>query len=221
MRSIDSFTIQKPRMFPVIVAVDRSGSMSENGKIQAVNLALRNFIESLKEESNERAEIHLAVFSFGGASSTCDLPLSAVMGQLSISELLAVGATPLGDVFQKVKKLIEDINLIPRRAYRPTLVLISDGQPNDSWEEPMQALIRDGRSSKTFRFSLAIGDDADKAMLGRFVSAPEYLMSGGNARDIRKFFRWVSMSVTARLKSQSPDMQQLPAPIPSDDTLDF
>ncbi len=221
MQSLDSFTIQKPRMFPVIVAADRSGSMTESGKIQALNLALRDFIISLKEESNERAEIHLSIFSFGGASVTCDLPLSPVTGLQGITELPAVGATPMGDAFKQVKTLIEDINLVPHRAYRPMLVLISDGQPNDSWEEPLNALIRDGRSSKTFRFALAIGDDADKTMLGRFVSAPEYLMSGGNARDIRKFFRWVSMSVTARLKSQSPDMQQLPAPIPSDDTLDF
>lgn len=221
MQSLDSFTIQKPRMFPVIVAADRSGSMAESGKIQALNLALRDFIISMKEESNERAEIYLSIFSFGGASATCDVPPSSVTGLQIITELPAVGATPMGDAFKQVKTLIEDINLIPHRAYRPTLVLISDGQPNDSWEEPMNALIRDGRSAKTFRFALAIGDDADKTMLGRFVSSPEYLMSSGNARDIRKFFRWVSMSVAARLKSQSPDMQQLPAPIPSDDTLDF
>ena len=67
---------------------------------------------------------------------------------------------------------------------------------------------------------MAIGDDADKNMLSKFVSTSEYLITGENARDIRKFFRFVTMSVTQRLKSQTPDLQQLPQ-MPEDDTLDF
>jgi len=220
MSSLDSFTIQKPRMFPVIVAADRSGSMSENGKIQALNLALRDFITSLKDESNQRAEIHLSVFSFGEDEATCDLPLSPVSQLHSLTELPAAGMTPMGDAFRQMKSLIEDTSILPHRAYRPTLVLISDGQPNDDWEEPLFSLIHEGRSAKTFRFALAIGNDADREMLGKFVTTSEYLMKGENARDISKFFRWISMSVTARLLSQSPDMPQL-LPMPDDDTLDF
>lgn len=48
MTSLDNFAIQKPRPLPVIVAVDRSGSMSMEGKIDALNLALKNFIASLQ-----------------------------------------------------------------------------------------------------------------------------------------------------------------------------
>ena len=48
-------------------------------------------------------------------------------------------------------------------------------------------------------------DDADKNMLAAFVSSPELLVSGDSARDIKKFFRFVTMSVTSRMKSQTPD----------------
>ena len=52
---------------------------------------------------------------------------------------------------------------------------------------------------------MAIGDDADRDMLGKFVSSPELLISGDGARDIKKFFRFVTMSVTSRMRSQTPD----------------
>jgi len=98
--------------------------------------------------------------------------------------------------------------------------LLTDGLPTDEWQKPMTELINEGRSSKAFRIAMAIGDDADKNMLSKFVSTPDYLVTGENARDIRKFFRFVTMSVTQRMKSQTPDMQQVPQ-MPEDDTLDF
>ena len=84
----------------------------------------------------------------------------------------------------------------------------------------MSELINDGRSSKAFRIAMAIGDDADKDMLSKFVSSPEYLVYGENARDIRKFFRFVTMSVTQRIKSQTPDSQQILL-MPDDEILNF
>ena len=50
MPSLNDFVMQKPRPLPVIVAVDRSGSMSANGKIDALNIALKDFINSIKGE---------------------------------------------------------------------------------------------------------------------------------------------------------------------------
>jgi Mg-chelatase subunit ChlD len=44
MNSLNDFLIQKPRPLPVIVAVDRSGSMCSSGKVDALNIALKDFI---------------------------------------------------------------------------------------------------------------------------------------------------------------------------------
>lgn len=219
MDSLNDFLIQKPRPLPVIIAIDRSGSMGESGKIDALNIALKDFIDSIKQESSNKAEIHVALYSFGGDNATCDLPLTAI-GQVSQQTYQAQGRTPMGGVFKMVKELIEDKSLIPSRSYKPTIVLLTDGLPTDEWQNPMSELINDGRSSKAFRIAMAIGDDADKNMLSKFVSTPDYLVTGEKARDIRKFFRFVTMSVTQRMKSQTPDMQQVPS-MPEDDTLDF
>lgn len=220
METLNNFLIQKPRPLPVIVAIDRSGSMGEGGKIDALNIALKDFIQSIKdEEGSSKAEIHVALYSFGGDNATCDFPLTPI-NQIQPVAYSAQGRTPMGGVFRMLKELIEDIFRIPSRSYKPTIVLLTDGLPTDDYEQPMFELIKYGRSSKAFRIAMAIGDDADKEMLAKFVSIPEYLVLGENARDIRKFFRFVTMSVTQRIKSQTPDMQQIPQ-MPDDATLDF
>ena len=111
----------------------------------------------------------------------------------------------MGQAFSMIKDLVENKEMIPSRAYKPTIVIVSDGVPTDNYNVAMNALINEGRSSKAFRIAMAIGSDADKHMLSQFVSNPELLLSGENARDIRKFFRFVTMSVTSRMKSQTPD----------------
>lgn len=219
MNSLNDFLIQKPRPLPVIVAVDRSGSMGTNGKMDALNIALKDFINSIKDENSNKAEIYVAIFSFGGESASCDIPLTPV-NQVDIPIYQAQGRTPMGGVFEMIKVLIEDKVQIPSRSYKPTIVILTDGIPTDEYYPPMNRLINEGRSSKAFRIAMAIGDDADRDMLSKFVSLREYLVLGESARDIRRFFRFVTMSVTQRMKSQTPDMQQIPQ-IPNDDTLDF
>lgn len=219
MKIPNDFLIQKPRPLPVIIAIDRSGSMGSNGKIDALNIALKDFINSLKNEDSNKAEIHIALFSFGGDTATYDISFASI-DEVKIPSYSASGRTPMGESFSLIKTLIEDNVQIPSRSYKPTIVLLTDGIPTDDYESPMLSLINNGRSSKAFRMAMAIGDDADHNMLIKFVSNPKYLVTGESARDIRKFFRFVSMSVTQRMKSQTPDMFQVPT-MPDDDTLDF
>lgn len=205
MPSLNDFVMQKPRPLPVIVAVDRSGSMGSDGKIDALNIALKDFINSLKEEDTA-VDLQVALFSFGGSDAICELPLTPVDKiDADVYEFKAFGRTPMGQAFTMIKGMIEDKDIVPSRSYKPTIVLLTDGIPTDDFVTPMNALITEGRSSKAFRIAMALGDDADKNMLAKFVSSPELLVSGESARDIKKFFRFVTMSVTSRTRSQTPD----------------
>jgi len=197
--------MQKPRPLPVIVAVDKSGSMSANGKIDALNIALKDFINSIKGEDTA-VDLKIALYSFGGSEAICELPLTSVDDiDPDKYAFTAYGRTPMGQVFKLMKEMIEDKTIVPSRSYKPTIVLLTDGIPTDDYQEPMNSLINEGRSAKSFRIAMAIGDDADRNMLSAFVSSPELLVSGDSARDIKKFFRFVTMSVTSRMKSQTPD----------------
>ena len=205
MPSLNDFIMQKPRPLPVIVAIDRSGSMGTDGKIDALNIALRDFINSLKGEDTS-VDLQVAIYSFGGNDAKCELPLTPVDAiDADAFSFSAQGRTPMGQAFLMIKDLIEDKNIVPSRSYKPTIVLLTDGIPTDNYAQAMSSLINEGRSSKAFRIAMAIGEDADKSMLGKFVSSPDLLVSGEHAVDIKKFFRFVTMSVTSRMKSQTPD----------------
>jgi uncharacterized protein YegL len=121
-------------------------------------------------------------------------------------DLSAGGMTPLGTALQMAKAMIEDKDVVPSRAYRPTVVLVSDGGPNDAWEKPLNAFISDGRSAKCDRLAMAIGADADEAVLGKFIEGTSNrLFYAENAKQLRDFFKFVTMSVTIRTKSQTPN----------------
>ncbi len=109
----------------------------------------------------------------------------------------------MGTALQMAKAMIEDKEVVPSRAYRPTVVLVSDGQPTDDWQQPLDDFVSTGRSSKCDRMALAIGADADASVLEKFIAGTDYpLFYAKDAADLQKYFQFVTMSVTVRTKSQ-------------------
>ena len=83
---------------------------------------------------------------------------------------------------------------------------MSDGQPNDEWQVPLAAFIGDGRSAKCDRMAVAIGNDADEAVLQQFLQGtPHCVLHAAQAADIPSLFQRVTMSVTQRLHSKNPN----------------
>ncbi len=204
---LKTFAAPVARPLPVIVLADVSGSMSVNGKIDALNLALREMITGFAQESRLRAQIQLSLICFGGREAREHLPLTPANEIGSVEPLLASGATPMGAAFDRAHNLLEDRDRIPSRAYRPVLVLISDGAATDDWESALVRLCGGERAQKATRLAMAIGADADQEVLVKFMNDPEVpVFAAHEARDILRFFRAVTMSVVARSTSTSPDM---------------
>lgn len=205
--ALTDISAARPRPLPVIVLADVSGSMGVNGKIGALDDAMRVMIESFAAEDDLRAEIHLAVITFGGAAHTHLEPTAA--RDVQWTPMRAMGSTPLGAALDEARVLLDDRERIPSRAYRPVLVLVSDGVPNDAWEAPLDALLQSPRGAKADRLAMAIGADADEAMLARFTGSAEAVVRAGDAGRIREFFEFVTMTVQSRSRSARPN-----APIP-------
>ncbi|WP_440060815.1 vWA domain-containing protein [Pseudomonas syringae] len=217
MSKLKKFQVQTARPLPIIVLADTSGSMAVDGKIEALNKGLKDMISSFSSESRLRAEIQVSVITFGGSQAELNLPLTPAHQLQSFTPLVAEGMTPLGGALSLASQMIEDAT----RVYTPVVVLVSDGYPNDDWEVPFARLINGERSSKATRFAMAIGADADEQMLRDFANDPEApLFRAENARDIHRFFRAVSMSVSARSQSATPN-QSTPLLIPSADDQDW
>jgi uncharacterized protein YegL len=201
-----TITLTEARPLPVLLLLDSSGSMKDDGKIEALNSAVQQMLGTFAAEEAGRASIEVGALAFG---KTVQVHLAFQPAKSALGNwhpLTAAGQTPMGSVFAKCTEMLEDRSLVPSRSYRPTLVLVSDGQPTDQWVEPLASLLKSPRASKALRFAMAIGSAADHAMLAKFVDNPQYpVFRTHDAREIQKFFRWVSMSVTARSRSTVPN----------------
>lgn len=236
------FTAQKAKPLPVFLLLDVSGSMNEvvdpenvrrtgqtlvsdgktwelveggTSKIQVLNEAVRKMIESFAAEERMETEFLVSIIVFGD-NATQHLPPTAA-SSVKWADMTANGCTAMGAAFSLAKGLIEDKKVVPSRAYRPTVVLVSDGQPTDDWKQPLESLIAGGRSSKCFFMAMGIGENPGMQVLERLISQTPVLVEvngiaisntvfrATDAEKMHEFFRKVTMSVTVRSKSSNPN----------------
>lgn len=197
------FTAPKAKPLPVILLLDVSGSMGGE-KIDNMNEAVRDMLDVFRGNETSETEIWVSIITFG-SEVTLHQPLASA-NNIQWQTLAAGGMTPLGVALEMAKAMIEDKDVVPSRAYRPTVVLVSDGQPNDGWKGALRDFVNEGRSAKCDRMAMAIGADADEAVLGAFIEGTQNpLFYAENARQMKDFFKFVTMSVTVRTKSQAPN----------------
>jgi len=207
MSTLKEFAMASARPLPVMLLLDISGSMGTNGKIDILNEAVSEMIETFVGEDDFRAEIHVSVITFGGQEAKLHLPLQPA-DSIKWLPMKAKGRTPMGQAFSLAQQMIEDKSIIPSRAYRPTVILVSDGVPTDDWHGPLDQLLNSERASKAIRFAMGVGEEADNGTLNSFLSSNEArVFHAHEARNIKNFFKWVTMSVTTRTRSATPDME--------------
>lgn len=221
--AMQQFAAATARPLPVIILADISGSMSVDGKIGALNSALKDMLNTFAQESRLNAEIQVSIITFGGNDANVHIPLTPAWQIKDMDDLIASGGTPMGSAFKLALEMIENKEIFPKRAYQPTIVLVSDGIPTDHWEESFNNLKNSERAQKASRMAMAIGSDADKNVLNKFINDLEAsVFEAHHAKDIYRFFRAVSMSVSTRSTSHTPnqlhkiDLSKLP-----DDELDL
>lgn len=201
--TLRDITVAAPRPLPVLLLLDVSGSMAEDGKLAALNIAVRDMLHAFAQEKNGGAEIHVAIITFSGREACVHVPLKPSR-EVHFEALKATGHTPIGSALALTTRILENRDLIPGRAYRPTVVLVSDGVPTDEWEKPLEHLLSSPRAARAVRLALAVGEDADLEVLTRFAGKDQ-VRRAAEARQLRKFFRFVTMSITARSCSAMPD----------------
>lgn len=208
------FTTPTAKPLPVVLLLDASYSMSGN-KIENLNKAVEVMLDTFAQEEKMETEILVSVITFGNQVEL-HLPYTKA-SQVQWQKIQVNGSTPMGTALKMAKSMIEDKETTPSRAYRPTIVLVSDGQPNDSWEKPLEDFISEGRSSKCDRMAMAIGRDADESVLKRFIAGTGHeLFYAEHAGQLHEFFQRVTMSVTMRTQSKNPNL----VPAPSEINLD-
>lgn len=165
------------KFMPVVLLLDVSQSM-EGDKIDNLYAATLKMIETFAEESKKEIPYKVAIITFGTRVDYYTPYTDATKDFANnLSRFVASGMTPLGMALLMAKDLIEDKTVTKTKWYRPAVVLVSDGQPNDNWKTPLQDFISTGRTSRCQRLSMGIGD-ADFNVLEMFASEDEKKISG-------------------------------------------
>ncbi|WP_194908261.1 vWA domain-containing protein [Catenulispora rubra] len=172
--------------------LDCSSSMTMNGKISALNFAIREALPAMQSVAEAhpvtRLMVRTATFSDGARwLGTTPAPIDT----FTWKDLSADGGTDMGHAF----KLVADFfrSGMPRRAMPPVLALISDGQPTDDWRSGLRAIDGTDWGRKAVRIAVAIGDDADKAMMQVFLGNDERrVLTSHNAHELAAQIRWAS-----------------------------
>jgi uncharacterized protein YegL len=185
---------------------DCSGSMGVDGKIQALNYAIRNAIPDMRKvaDENPNAEVLVRAIKFSsGAQWHVSQPTPAA--DFEWADLSADGVTDMGKALSMVADQLK-IPPMTNRALPPVLVLISDGQPTDDFEGGLDALMDQAWGKKAVRIAIAIGEDADHDVLQKFIGHPELKpLQANNSESLVNYIKWVS---TAVLKSASSPASQ-------------
>lgn len=195
---------------------DCSGSMSINGKIQTLNTAIKEALPEMRRVADENANANVLVravkFSDG---AQWHVATPTPVNSFTWNDLTTDGLTDMGKALSLVA---EQLKMPPMtdRALPPVLVLISDGQPTDDFNAGLKALLKEPWGKKAVKIAIAIGADADKTVLKKFMDHLELQpLEANNAESLVRYIKWAS---TAVLQAASSPASQSRAAVPATTT---
>ena len=179
---------------PVILLLDTSGSMSGQ-PIQELNRGLAAFKADVLKDSQASLSVEVAMITFGPiVKLTQDF---VTIDQFTPPILEVGGLTPMGaaieyalDFLENRKQTYKDNGIL---YYRPWVFLITDGEPNDSWQ-PAAQRIREAEAQRRLSF-FAVGVQGADMNILKQISVPERPPIMLNGLDFRELFVWLSASM--------------------------
>jgi uncharacterized protein YegL len=170
--------------------------MAKHGKIQALNTAIREAVPHMRDvaDNNPHAQVLVRAVRFA-SGARWHVADATPIDRFTWDPLVARGVTDIGAALRLVA---EELRMPPMtdRALPPVLVLISDGRPTDDFRRGLEELLREPWGRRAVRIAIAIGEDADEAVLQDFIDDPELKpLRARNADELVRYIRWASTRV--------------------------
>ena len=209
---------------PVVLLLDVSGSM-QGERIRALNRAVDQFNHHLRRDPLACLRIEIAIVAVGGKARVLDCrgrggaadptgdAFAPVTDFIPPTPLQASGSTPLGAGMRRalnlVRKRKDELRAEGVLLFRPWIVLISDGAPNDDgWEQEAAAAVDEQRRKGVVVYPIG-AKEADMTVLSRFSVRRPLRLRG---LEFPALFQWLSTSLGTVTRAQPDDEIQLQDP---------
>lgn len=175
------------------IIADCSGSMAADGKMQALNNAIRETIPHLVDVAgqNPHATVKVRAIAFSsGARWHVEQPVP--VESLVWRDLTTGGYTDLGAALDLLAPQLAPPHM-EERALPPAILLISDGMPTDDYRPALGRFLDEPLGRRAVRMAVGIGRDADLEVLERFVGSSEHgALTANNPEQLARMIRWAS-----------------------------
>ena len=205
-----SWTDNTDERTPLVLVLDCSGSMSGEN-ISELNAGLVVLESDMKNDPTTSTRGRVLVIQYGWNDEVRqELWQDAI--DFKAPKLEADGRTPMGAAVTQALAEIEAqkaelrANGIPYK--RPIMMLLSDGEPSDSWEQAAEACKAAEANNKVSVYAIGVGKNAKLDILNRFSAKGAKQLSGTKFKEL---FIWVSASVKAVSQTAKGNVAQNPA----------
>lgn len=216
--AFNDFTAESPENFEqkclCVLTLDVSGSMAGN-PISQLNAGLATFHKEIKDGDDEvlRDRLEISIIEFGSKVKCIQEP--ALVDNFDMPKLGVKGTTKMVDgvraAIEKVEARKEWYKSTEQPYYRPWIILITDGAPdNDQDVVALAEEIQKGGTEKKFVF-LSVGvKGADMNVLSK-IAQPGMAPTKLQGFKFSNFFRWLSNSmgtITNRQKGEKVSFEK-------------
>ncbi|ETK11245.1 hypothetical protein T231_00965 [Tannerella sp. oral taxon BU063 isolate Cell 6/7/9] len=198
-----------------ILVLDTSGSMYGE-PITELNNGLKQFQSDILNDTDALTKLEVSIITFGSTVQQIQAP--AAIDRFEMPHLTANGTTPMISAIDEAIVLAEDRkNWYKDQGlgyYRPWIVLMTDGEPDEISEvSDMAAKLRDLSAGKKINFTaIGIGDDVNMEVLGELSPNPARLKD----MNFSGFFRWLSNSIEGIAKVNPGEKAVIDEPVWAD-----
>lgn len=184
------------RPLEFIWLADCSISMRTQGKIEALNDAIRKSIPHMREVAyeNPNAQVYVRAIKFSSGASW-HIEERTRVENFEWDDLEVAGVTDLGAALSLLKESLK-VSEMSDRALPPVIVLISDGQPTDDYKQALAGLMEEPWAVKAVKIAIAIGRSTNKRVLKEFCGDNGIdVLSADNAETLVEYIKLVSTVV--------------------------
>lgn len=178
-----------------ILVLDVSGSM-RGEPIRELNNGLRNFYDEIKNDETTSQRLEVSIITFNKFVKTIQEP--ALVDNFTMPTLTAEGSTALVDaVYEAIEKVELRKNWYKetgQKYYRPWIILMTDGEPDDGQDvNGLAQRIWEDTNAKRYVFMSVGVTDANMETLKTIQGGEPLKMEG---LKFKQFFQWLSASMS-------------------------